>query len=169
MSGLSCRLFPFLLLDPHLHPASRAKEASSLPGGPPLLVPSAVASVPPLKIAPTLEWAHRGCFRIALMTAMHSVITRPTGSTATVSGIGLGGMRMAISAMLAGIVRSLSRYNMFVVEDSLPCLCGNYLTSVCYKTRGESRRKSIQRVTTSISINFWHNILTRKFGVSHWF
>lgn len=119
MSGLSCKLFPFLLLDPHFHPASRAKDASSLPCGPPLLVPKAVASDPPLRMAPTLECAHRGCFRMALMTAIHSVRTRPIGSTATVSVLGLGGMKTAISAIVGGYLRGWNYIILMFVEDSL--------------------------------------------------
>jgi hypothetical protein len=116
MSGLSCKLLPFFPLNPHLPapppaasssasaaPATAAAAAAtaavatvglrrccSPPPEPEPDEPSAGAAAahldPPPRMAATLECAQRACLRIADVTVMHSVATRPTASTAMVTG-----------------------------------------------------------------------------------
>ena len=98
MSGLSCKLFPFFPLKPHR--VVRVCDPSPLmltgvggidaedlppPVGRPLpdegldISKSCDRLVPPPKIAETDDCAHRECFRIAEVIAMHSVVINATG------------------------------------------------------------------------------------------
>lgn len=102
MSGLSCMLFPFLPLSPHL--LARLWSPSPVPasdltelclaglifvagpflglGGLDVSCSYTLVAPPPPKIAETDDWDHRECFLIAEVTVMHSVVMRATGSTA---------------------------------------------------------------------------------------
>lgn len=76
-----------------------------------LLLPSSVEgptglTVAPPRIALTLEWAHRACFRMAPVTVMHSCTTRATGSRATATG---GGGRTADCSVESIMVRSAAK------------------------------------------------------------
>ena len=97
MSGLSCRLFPFFPLKPHL----LANESSSPAVGisvkdkrPDCLriaccegfglvgLDMLLRKEDPPRMAETEDCAQRACFLIAEVTVMHSVVTKATGSTA---------------------------------------------------------------------------------------
>jgi hypothetical protein len=97
MSGLSCRLLPFLLLEPHLQP----RLSSSCGTGVGLRLPSSKAGAwlgTPPSMADMEECAHRACLRMAEVTVMHSVMTSATGSTAIVIGV----CRVRVGGMLCG-------------------------------------------------------------------
>jgi hypothetical protein len=77
-------LLPFLPRKPHLPPDESSSCVVTIPALSPLRPSTyggALVELPP-KIAVTEECAHLACFLIAEVTAMHSVITRATGSTA---------------------------------------------------------------------------------------
>jgi len=77
-------LLPFLPRRPHLPPNESSSCGVTMPAPGPLR-PSTygggLVELPP-RIAATEECAHRACLRMAEVTAMHSVITKATGSTA---------------------------------------------------------------------------------------
>jgi hypothetical protein len=98
INGLSCILLPFFPRRPHLF----ANPPSSPSGSPepflsPLRLPSSSLGVEgrepcrlglvgtelPPNIVDTEECAHRGFFRMADVTVIHSVVIKATGSTAT--------------------------------------------------------------------------------------
>lgn len=94
MSGLSCMLFPFLPRSPQ---RTRSAVPSPVMFAAALLLlplprdtefegPSCTGLGPPPRIAATDEWGDRACFCMAEVIAMHSAMTRETGSTATETG-----------------------------------------------------------------------------------
>jgi hypothetical protein len=94
MRGLSCKLLPFLLLEPHLQPALSSSCGTGVDFR--LLRSSGGGLLgPPLRIAETEECAHLACLRMADVTVMHSVMTSATGSTAMVIGVCLVSIGMA--------------------------------------------------------------------------
>ena len=103
MRGLSCMLFPFLPLNPHLL-VSPSSSPSARPKGLllcPFRFPRSSRGVDglefcklgfrglelPPRIVETEACAHLGCFRIAEVIVMHSVVIKATGSTATETDI----------------------------------------------------------------------------------
>jgi hypothetical protein len=94
INGLSCRLLPFFPRSPHLMAAAspalsagvsecdlRARRAAPAVGGTSWMR----LGLPP-RMAETDECGERACFWMADVMAMHSDITRDTGSTATETG-----------------------------------------------------------------------------------
>lgn len=94
ISGLSCMLLPFFPLKPQ---RTRSAVPSALMFAAAVLLrplpkdtefagPSCTGLGPPPKMAATEECGDRACFCIAEVMAMHSAMTRETGSTATETG-----------------------------------------------------------------------------------
>lgn len=88
ISGLSLTSFPLFPRAPHLHPPPSSSSGTTA-GATTRLVFVSKGSCwlgPPPRMADTLDCAHHGCFRMAEVTVMHSVMTRATGSTAMAMG-----------------------------------------------------------------------------------
>lgn len=94
ISGLSCMLFPFLPLKPQRTRSAvpspvmlaAALLLLPLPRDTEFVGPSCTGLGPPPSMAATEEWGDRACFWIAEVIAIHSAMTRETGSTATETG-----------------------------------------------------------------------------------
>jgi hypothetical protein len=107
--GLSCRLLPFLLLDPHLQPRLSSSGGTGVDLRLPKSKGGGLLGTPP-SMADMDECAQRACFRIAEVTVMHSVMTSATGSTAIVIGVcrvSVGGKLCSSAASGAALVLSV--------------------------------------------------------------
>lgn len=103
-SGLSCMLWPFLPLSPHLLASPTSSVVLTVRVSPegfllsrefrPIVellgASSRGVEMAPPRIAETEDCAHRACLRIAEVTVIHSVTTSATGSMATEIGWRVG-------------------------------------------------------------------------------